>query len=285
MHWWRFSTIVVTCALFIGLTVAPAAAEEREQRDDESTYLALGDSVAFGTNPLLDKRNAANFVGYPDLLAERLELNVTNASCPGEASGGFISLTGTDNVCRPYRHAFPLHVNYATSQLDFAVSFLGSHRHTRLVSLNIGANDLFVLQKGCLGDTNCVLNGLPGMLQTLSSNLATIYGGIRNDGHYTHHLVGLTYYSTDYRNQTSVSVLQTINSTVAQATLKAHGKVADGFGKFKSAAQSAGGDSCAAGLLIVTSTTPLKCDIHPSRRGQALLAEAIAEALREAEDN
>jgi lysophospholipase L1-like esterase len=285
MHWWRFSTIVVTCALFIGLTVVPAAAEEREQREGESTYLALGDSVAFGTNPLLDRGNAANFVGYPEVLAKQLELNLTNAACPGEASGGFISLTGTDNVCRPYRGAFPLHVSYTTSQLDFAVSYLGSHRHTRLVTLNIGANDLFVLQRQCNSDTTCVLNGLPAMLQTLSANLGTIYGGIRGDAHYRHQLVGLTYYSTDYRNQTSVSVLQAINNTVAQATVKARGKVADGFGKFKAAAQAAGGDACAAGLLIETSTKPLTCDIHPSPKGQALLAEAIADALRQSEDD
>jgi lysophospholipase L1-like esterase len=285
MHWLRFSTIVVTCALFIGLTVAPAAAEEREQREDESTYLALGDSVAFGTNPLLDRRNASNFVGYPQVLAERLELNVTNAACPGEASGGFISLTGTDNVCRPYRSAFPLHVSYTTSQLDFAVSYLRSHRHTRLVTLNIGANDLFVLQKRCGADRTCVLNGLPAMLQTLSLNLATIYGGVRDGAEYHHRLVGLTYYSTDYRDDVGVRVIQAINNTVAQATVNVRGKVADGFGKFKSAAQPAGGDACAAGLLIVTSSTPLKCDVHPSPRGQALLADAIAEALRQADDN
>ena len=47
-----------------------------------------------------------------------------NASCPGEATGGFISPTGLDNVCRPYRTTFPLHVAYTGTQLAFAVVLL-----------------------------------------------------------------------------------------------------------------------------------------------------------------
>jgi lysophospholipase L1-like esterase len=59
--------------------------------------------------------------------------------------------------------------------------------------------------------------------------------------------------------------------------------VADGFDAFRVAAQPFGGDACAAGLLIVTNPNPLTCDVHPSPRGQDLLAGAIAQVLQRAD--
>ncbi len=58
------------------------------------------------------------------------------------------------------------------------------------------------------------------------------------------------------------------------------GIVADGFGAFKAASTAFGGDSCAAGLLIVLSSSPLACDVHPSPAGRDLLAQAIVNVLR-----
>src|SRR5438132_11859666 len=124
----------------IGLVVlaaAPAAASS-----EGHSYLALGDSVPFGfsPNPALWS-DATNFTGYPEIVAKRLNIEDVNATCPGEATGGFLSLTGTDNSCRDYRSAFPLHVRYSTSQIDYAVNFLRQHRDTRLVTLPLGATE------------------------------------------------------------------------------------------------------------------------------------------------
>jgi len=285
MRWHRIVATLVACAVVVGVGAAPAAAasDPGRDRDPDARYLALGDSVPFGFNPLVDAHNPANFVGYPEALAARLDLNLTNASCPGEASGGFISLTGTDNVCRPFRAAFPLHVAYSTSQLDFAVAFLRAHPGTRLVTLTIGANDLFVLEKQCASQpspTACLVNGLPGLLRTLGANLGTIYGRLRGEAHYHHQIVALTYYATNFNDPVGVAVIQAVNATVAAATLAAHGRVADGFDAFKDVARFSGGDSCKAGLLIVTNPSPLTCDIHPSPRGRDLLAGAIVDVLR-----
>src|SRR5262249_4881503 len=140
---WRTLAIRPFSLLWITLTLLlPTSAMSADPGDD---YLAIGDSVAFGLNPLLpqaDRNDPTNFVGYPEVLAQMLDLNLTNASCPGEASGGFISLTGVDRLCRTfYRSKFPLHVSYDTSQLDFAVAYLLTHPRTRLVTLNLGGND------------------------------------------------------------------------------------------------------------------------------------------------
>ncbi len=263
--------IASTVTLVLSLGSIPTFASQ------ENTYLALGDSVAFGFNPLLDRTEADNFVGYPEALAKMLELDLTNASCPGEASGGFISLTGVDNVCRPYRANFPLHANYNTSQLDFAVSFLRKHQPTKLVTLNIGANDLFILQRQCTDDgtvdTECVLEGLPNVLNTLAKNLKIIYGRIRGEAGFRGELVALTYYALDYSDQTGVAVIGAINQVEAGVTRAFGGRVADGFEAWSGVAAGFGGDSCAAGLLI--RLTPTNCDIHPSPTGRDLLAGAI----------
>jgi hypothetical protein len=55
-------------------------------------------------------------VRYPENLAQMLNVEDVNASCPGEASGGFMSLAGTDNGSLRFRAAAPLHVQYGTSQ-------------------------------------------------------------------------------------------------------------------------------------------------------------------------
>lgn len=279
----RYGTLrfVATVTLLLTLlTATPAAA-----RADGSAYLALGDSVAFGYNPLVDPHDAAHFIGYPSVVATALDLRLTNAACPGETSAGFIALTGVDNSCRPYRAAFPLHVAYTTAQLDFAVAFLRGHPHTELVSIDIGANDLFVLQKGCTaahpGDAaaiqQCITAGLPAVLDTLAADLATIYGRIRNEGHYRGDLVALTYYVTDYRDPAAVATISAANRVIARVTTQYDGVIADGFGAFQRVAGRASGDSCAAGLLIRLS--PSTCDIHPSPSGRKVLAGAILRTL------
>ena len=78
-----------------------------------------------------------NCVGWPDVVAQTLHLHDVNASCPGEATGGFISPTGIDNICRPYKAAYPLHVHYTGTQLAFALSYLRAHLNVRLVTLPV----------------------------------------------------------------------------------------------------------------------------------------------------
>lgn len=290
MRWLvRVVATLLTGVMLVGLGVMPAAAGELDGGtvdaagypggDADAGYLALGDSVAFGYNPLLDFRDARNFVGYPELVAAWFDLRLVNAACPGETSSSFVSLTGPDNGCRAYRAAFPLHVEYTTAQLDFAVAFVRAHPRTRLVTLDIGANDLFLLQDRCGTDAACVAGGLPGLLGTLSANLETIYGRLRGEAHYQHQLVALTYYVPNYRDGSNVAVVQHANAVITQATLAAGGQVADGFDAFGNATRGTGGDACAAGLLIVTNAHPRTCNVHPSLRGQALLARAIARAF------
>src|SRR5256885_10752907 len=181
----RLFSLLSAAALFM-LGAVPASATS-EGHD----YLALGDSVPFGFSPLLNPNDAHNFVGYPEIVAQGLDVKDVNAACPGEATGGFLLLTGTDNVCRPYRASFPLHVEYQVSQMDFTLRYLTGHRDTRLITLTLGANDVFHLQNVCgaahPGDPTafaaCVNQALPAVLATMRANLNTILSQIRATGY------------------------------------------------------------------------------------------------------
>ena len=263
----RVRLLALVSALALSLLGAVPASATSEGH----SYLALGDSVPFGFSPLLDPSNAANFVGYPEIVARGLNLADVNSTCPGEATGGFLSLTGTDNVCLSYRSFFPLHVDYSTSQMAFALSYLRSHPGTRLVTLTLGANDVFRFQKDCaVGPTfgTCAL-GLGGVVATMQANLDSIFAQIRGTG-YTGLIVAVTYYSLSYPD---TSGSQLLNGPMIAAA-GAHGAlIASGLEAWRATAMAAGGSSCVAGLLIRTS--PTGCDVHPTPLGRDLLAGAV----------
>lgn len=263
-----FAVLSAAVLFFIAAIPASAASEGH-------SYLALGDSVPFGFNPLVNPTNASNFTGYPEIVARQLNIEDVNATCPGEATGGFLSLTGTDNVCRPYRFLLnlPLHAAYAGTQMAFATAYLRSHPNTRLVTLTLGANDIFRFQKDCgvaLTFGTCPL-GLAGVLGVMYHNLNTIFAGIRATG-YTGLIVAVTYYSLDYSDTSGAIAL---NTPMVAAASGNGALVASGLDAWASTA--AGGSSCTAGLLI--SLGGGTCDVHPTPLGRDLLAGAVMKAI------
>ena len=264
------------------LAVACSSPDSRSDRSGFQAASAVPSptcSRSPSAKPLVS-RDADNYVGYPDFVADSLRDILTNAACPGETGSHFIDLTAPDRGCGFFRANFPLHVDYAGTQLAFADAFLAAHPMTRLVTIDLGANDVANLRDACSGDPSCILGALPAVLATLSANLDTIYGHLRTVDGYHHKLVALTIYSTNYADQALTGVIALLNGVVAARTIAWGGIVADGFGAWAAAAAPYGGDTCAAGLRIVTSTAPLTCDDHPAAVGHQLLAQAIVQALR-----
>ena len=252
-----------------------------------SAFLALGDSVVFGYIAAdgFAYVNPDNFVGYPAYAGADLRLDTANAACPGETSSSFISSTGADNGCRPFRANFPLHVSYASTQFDFATNFLATHKQTRLVTIMLGANDAFLLENSCLGDPTCILNGLPAALGTLYANMDGILHGLRATG-FRGVLMVVNYYSVDYTDTLQTGLTAALDQTLA-AVAQANGAVvADAFTAFQTAASTsfAGGKTCMAGLLNANPSDPthLSCDVHPSQSGQQLLADIVDAAYQAA---
>ncbi len=269
---------VLAGLLAFGSAVPVAAVST--SNSNPNNYLALGDSVPFGYNPLDVQPGVdpAVFVGYPQLASDlfRPRLKVFNASCPGETSTSLISGTRPDNGCQDYRDFIgALHVAYSGSQLQYAEAYVAANPRTKLVSMTIGANDLFRLQDGCASApdvTACLYAGLPTLLQTVAANLTTIYTGLRASG-FTGDFVVVTYYSLNYADPATTGAVAALDHALATVTEAFGGRVGDGFGAFQQASASFGGDPCAAGLLIHRTATT--CDIHPSPAGAALLAAAL----------
>jgi lysophospholipase L1-like esterase len=253
-------------------------------RPAAGTYLALGDSVAFGyvppqAVPAPDYADASSFVGYPEDVARALRIPVSNASCPGETTASLYIPGAQSNGCENspgssvgYRTEFPLHVRYAGTQMLYALGYLAAHRNTRLVTIDIGANDVFLCQE-TTADACASTAELQAVLKKIEVNLAIIYTLIRDVARYHGPLVALTYYSLSYSDPTQVASAEALNSAIAPVTEKFGGKVADGFAAFEGPSAAFGGDPCAAGLLIKLPDGT--CNIHPSPAGHLLLAQAI----------
>lgn len=257
----------------------PTAAEE-----SGGAYLALGDSVPFGYRggATAEFSDEDNFIGYPELLGEELGLEVLNASCPGETTASFLDATAQSNGCQNtlqsdfgYRKAYPVHVQYQgfdQSQMNFAVRTLQENDDVELVTVQIGANDLFVCQQ--TSPTRCSDPAeLQTLAQTVQTNLATILSTLRGEAGYDGQIVVVTYYALNYADALGQAT-GALGSGLAQVAAAHDADVADGYQAFQAPAGAAGGDSIAAGLVLPN-------DVHPTEQGQQLLADAVAAVVED----
>jgi len=285
--------LALAAAMFFVAVVAavgagPTSANPVNGSDANGTYLALGDSVAFGYVPptALPPPNyldAHSFVGYPEFLAQELNERVSNASCPGETASSMLDAGAQSNGCENspgspvgYATLYPLHVQYEGTQMDYALHYLAAHKHTRLITIDIGANDVFLCQETTAH--HCTSGAeLLGVAHEIAANLTTIFHDLRVVAGYSGPIVALTYYSLSYSDPAAVAGTQFLDSVIAGVTTAFGGTIANGFTAFQGPSLAFGGDPCAAGLLIKLPNGT--CNIHPSPAGAQLLAAAIASAI------
>lgn len=271
-----FSPVWLVAAVCV---VAVAQAGERDQG------LVLGDSVAFAYIASAGHVyiNPENFVGFADDLANQRDTEVANGGCPGETTGSFLSATAPDNGCRAYRAAFPLHVAYGSTQLEFAKNYLRRNRDVRFVTLTLGANDGFLLEDSCATQPNptaCIEAGLPALLSSVAANISTILADLRATG-FGGTIVVTNYYSVDYSDPSGTALTALLNGAIATAAHAYGARVADLFTAFEKVAANPafGGKTCNAGLLNASAQNQLLCDVHPSQSGHRLITATIARFL------
>jgi lysophospholipase L1-like esterase len=213
-----------------------------------------------------------------------MRIKTVNAACPGETSASFVNASAQSNGCESslgggpgYRSRSPLHVGYRGSQLAFSVSYLKRNRKVRLVSLMLGANDIFLCQKttsdGCLSASD-----QQAVFSTISRNVRTIVSAIRKKARYRGQIVIVNYYSLNYANSLFNTISLGINAAMDSAAMPFKVQIANGYGQLQAATTIFGGNTCTAGLLTKLSTGG--CGVHPTRAGQALLGQAVVYALR-----
>jgi lysophospholipase L1-like esterase len=292
---WTVAVSVLTMALLGSLAAVSAIAEAaigaqkttvtlKTPVTSGSRYLALGDSVTFGYQepqvvPAPNYHNPSSFLGYPEQLGAELHLQVVNAACPGETSASLINASAQSNGCEnAYRKNFSLHVRYKGAQLAYGISFLRSHRDVKLVSLMVGANDLFLCQKttrdGCASRAE-----QSAVFTKIAPNVRRILSAVRDQAHYRGQLAIVNYYSLNYASAFITNASLGLNKAMDGAAKPFHVVIADGFDELKAAARRSGGNSCTAGLLTQLGK-PGTCGVHPTYAGQALLAQALLQAIR-----
>jgi lysophospholipase L1-like esterase len=156
----------------------------------QQTYLALGDSLAFGYSKakfedLYPNENPADFeTGYVNDFGDVLRffqpgLQIVNDGCPGETTESFIK-----GPCA-YQLAYPLHHPYSagpdSAQLTDALSYLDAHPGSvNPITLDIGANDaLGLIETTCDKEVACILAGVPALFAHVGANLALILSDLR----------------------------------------------------------------------------------------------------------
>jgi lysophospholipase L1-like esterase len=253
------------------VTVAPAAAA------DGRYYLALGDSLAQGYQPIGGPWSPLGFPGYNQGYADQLlklvrtpsgQPRLVKLGCGGET-------TTTMIVGSPWCRAFFA----AESQLAEAVTFLRAHRgEVALVTIDIGGND--------------VANPDGGGAPAVQANLPTILSALRDAAGPSVPIVGMTYYNPFFVEwftnpaslQTHVDELVGFNDLLESIYAAAGDPVADVEGAFESTDTTLvnGVPRDVARLCALTwscAAPPHGPDIHPNNVGYAAIAEAFAQTL------
>jgi lysophospholipase L1-like esterase len=151
-----------------------------------STYLGLGDSLAYGYHQAQFQKEYPNIEpetfndGYVSDFGSFLKwihpsLKVVNDGCPGETTETFIKGSGIPGYCAggPTGTPFPsiwLHHPYAGSQLADALSVLAANPNVSPITLNIGSNDVLQFIR-----TTC---GFPAKYTCTEAQVATEFGHI-----------------------------------------------------------------------------------------------------------
>ena len=137
----RFALLFGALLAFALIGAAPVGAED----ETGGTYLALGDSVPAGTQqpaPFTDN-------GYPNVLFDALEKQrgfdeFVNLACPADDSNEMLDGDNGPNggsLC--YGEFAPIPFG-APSQLAAAEAVLAADDNVKLITLTIGANDIFL---------------------------------------------------------------------------------------------------------------------------------------------
>jgi LPXTG-motif cell wall-anchored protein len=262
-----------------------AAADDTADGKDTTYYISLGDSLASGYQPDVDKDTD---IAYTDQLYAQLKqrtpgLKHIRLGCTAETTESLI-----DGGTCDYPNA--------KSQLDAAVQAMTQHQgKVAYVTLSVGANDILL---NCVSpartlDAAC----LNSKSQAMAKNLARIAGTLRKAGADNTQFVGSNYHNPflaawlqgaagQQAAKESAPLLAAANTGIAQVYKSTGFKVADVAGAFSSddfttQVNVPGAGEVPANVAKICQLTwaCTKQDPHPDAEGHKLIAGAFAAVL------
>ncbi len=263
----RLACVIVAALIGATLVVTPASAA-----DSTRYYLALGDSLAFGFQPNGDFTH-----GYVQQLSATLpRLTLQNLGCPGET---------TTTMVAGGRCPYP----GGASQLAIALAFLRAHRGTvRLITIDIGANDVNPCVSGLTVDLTCFRKALV----TIAVNLSITVARLRAAAPYAE-IVGMTYYDTGLAAwptgpagqafaQQSLTLVHELNGLLSLIYRFARFRVADVAGAFSTDDMTTMVGGLPLDVARICQWTWLctpRRDIHANTAGYGVIAQAFRDVL------
>ncbi len=276
---------LITALLLVAMASPVVAADPVVEPTGETTYyLALGDSLAAGYQPIGDAEDDYKTrASYPDqlwLMARQHypDLQLVNLGCPG---------TNTETIRVDYpRCSYP-----NGSQVDEALAFIGAHRdELAFITIDIGFNDF-----ECDDDPMCIFAGIKNIKVRLPSILADLQAAAPGTP-----IVGMNIYdpfltlwleeNTRVQAGQSVVAMQMINDALDEVYGVAGIPVADVEAAFAiddwdTFVPMAGYGDVPRNLALLCERTwqchpsPLGPDRHPNALGFRVIAEVFAREL------
>jgi len=248
-----------------------------------TSYLALGDSLAFGYSQAkfdenLPAENPTHFeTGYVNVFGGVLKLfdrglQIVNDGCPGETTESFIN-----GPCA-YQLVFPLHHPYAggptSSQLSDALAYLAAHPGAvDPITIDIGANDALGLIEGtCKLEAACIAAGAPAVFAKIAANLGSILGQLRAAAPHAQIVVLGLYNPFGETIPGGDALTAQLNEVEARVAAAVSARFADPLPIFNPPGALEAPTIC----LLTNMCTPLK-DIHPTDLGYKVLGGLVLE--------
>lgn len=257
------------------------------------TYLALGDSLAYGMQiGKLRAEIAQNDVtvasfdtGYVDAVAAKLresmpELQVINYGCPGETTSSFIDgPCGYATSGKPFGdRPLPAHAAYSGAQMTAALAYLAQHPEVTTVTIDVGINDLRAVEIACPDGPNfdrCVAQGWSAARPGTEDRLRDIFARLRSAAP-SAKIVALGYYNWlgGVAPGTDRSV-EDLDATIASAAARAKIRFASAFREFNRT-----GDE-RSHLCDLTLFCGPSHDLHPSDAGYRTIGDLLIGTLKD----
>jgi lysophospholipase L1-like esterase len=270
--------LIVALIALAALAPAPSAGASRPHG---TTYLALGDSLAFGYsrakfNELLPSEPASAYdTGYVDDFGHVLRLfqpgvQTINDGCPGETTDSFIK-----GPCE-YGLAFPLHHAYSggplSSQLSDALNVLSTHPGTATpITIDIGANDALGLIEGtCKLEAKCIEEHAPAVFAHIAGNLGLILSQLRGAAPHARMIVLGLYNPFGETIPGADALTAKLNDVEASVAASVGARFADPLPVFNPPGKLEQVTLC----TLTNICTSLK-DIHPTDLGYAVLGGLV----------
>lgn len=181
------------------MLAVPVAAQAHTPRSG-GTYLALGDSLAYGYHQALFQSEEPNVDpstfdhGYVNDFGYVLGLfhpglQIVNDGCPGGTTDSLINGSGVPGFCGPggplgsfFPYVWLHHPYNAPSQLQDALQVLHSTPDVQAITLDIGANDLLHFLRGTCGfptSYTCTTAQIEGEIAHVAQNTGLILSQLR----------------------------------------------------------------------------------------------------------